>query len=138
MRATTVLTVLVALGVAMAGCGRESSHDVRISIQEIASISAEGALMADDLSKGRTKTTFVRVHGDDLSAQVEHESEKLNDDPVAPQLESRIQRAVALGGQIGGAIDEMRVSPNDRPQAHDNEVKLRRWAVEVRKLADSI
>ena len=40
--------------------------------------------MADDLARGRTKTTFIRVHGGELSAQAQHEAEKLNDDPVAP------------------------------------------------------
>jgi hypothetical protein len=138
MRAKIVLGVVVALAAPLGGCGQETRHDVRISIEQIASIAAEGAIMADDLSRGRTKTTFVRVHGSDLSSQAEHEAEKLNDAPVAPELEGRIQQAIKLSGDIGGVIDDMRVSPNDRHQAHDNVVKLRKWADEVRKLADSL
>jgi hypothetical protein len=140
MRASNAcaLGLIAALVVALTGCGRETRHDVRISVEEIASISAEGALMADDLSKGRTKTTFVRVHGEDLSSQAEHESEKLNDAPIDPDLDARRQRAIQLASDIGGAIDNMRVSPQDRTQARENELKLQRWADEARKIADSI
>ena len=107
-------------------------------VKQLASISAEGALMADDLARGRTKTTFVRVHGAELSAQAEHEAEKLNDDPVAPELEAPIHQAIELSSDISGAIDEMRVSPQDRPQARENEQKLRSWADEALKLAESL
>jgi hypothetical protein len=139
MRAATAFALLVILVVVpLTGCGRETRHDVRISIQQIASISSEGALIADDVAAGRTKTTFVRVHGNDLSSQAEHEAEKLNDDPVAPDLKPRIQNAIKLASDIGGAIDDMRVSPGDRQQAHQAGQNLRRWAAEAQKLAQSI
>jgi hypothetical protein len=139
MRAATAFALLVILVVVpLTGCGRETRHDVRISIQQIASISSEGALIADDVAAGRTKTTFVRVHGNDLSSQAEHEAEKLNDDPVAPDLKPRIQSAIKLASDIGGAIDDMRVSPGDRQQAQQAAQNLRRWAAEAQKLAQSI
>jgi hypothetical protein len=133
-----VVGLLAALGAPLAGCGRETQHDVRISMEQIASISAEGALMADDLARGRTKTTFVRVHGNDLSSQAEHEAEKLNDDPVAPELKGRIQQAIKLAGDAGGRIDDLRTSPNDRQQALQAERDLRRFADEAQKLAQSL
>jgi hypothetical protein len=129
---------LVAVASLMSGCGRESRHDVRVSVEQISSISAEGALMADDLSKGRTKTTFVRVHGQDLSDQAQHEAEKLNDAPVDPDLVGRVDKAVQLAGDVGGAIDDMRTQPKDRAQARESEQKLQQWAEQARKLADSI
>ncbi len=94
--------------------------------------------MADDLARGRTKTTFVRVHGAELSAQAEHEAEKLNDDPVAPELKAPIHQAIELSADISGAIDDMRVSPQDREQARESEQKLRQWAEEAGKLAESL
>jgi hypothetical protein len=138
MRAATALALLATLAVPLSGCGREARDDIRQSVQQIASISSEGALIADDVAAGRTKTTFVRVHGDDLSSQAEHEAEKLNDDPVAPDLKARIQHAIKLASNIGGAIDDMRVSPGDRQQAHQDGQNLRRWAAEAQKLAQSI
>jgi hypothetical protein len=138
MRAVISLALLAASALAITACGNESRHDVRISVQQIASIGSEGALMAHDVAHGRTKTTFVRVHGDDLSMQAEHEAEKLNDDPVASDIKSRIPKALKLASDIGGAIDDMRVSPGDRQQAAQAEQNLLRWAAEARKLAQSI
>ncbi|MCW3049146.1 MAG: hypothetical protein JWO74_3430 [Solirubrobacterales bacterium] len=122
----------------LSGCGREARHQVRLSVEELASISAEGALVADDLARGRTKTTFVRVHGSELRAQAEHEAEKLNDDPVAPGLHGRIQAAIKLASDIGGAIDDLRTSPQNRAQARVAQRKLHRWADQARKLAESV
>jgi hypothetical protein len=138
MSRQTAVLVLLALATSLAGCGRASSNGVQAGIKQLASISAEGALMAEDLRRGRTKTTFVRVHGAELSAQAEHEAEKLNDDPVAPKLEQPIHAAIELSANISGAIDELRVSPQDRKQARDNERKLRHWAHAARKLAESL
>src|SRR6478735_7518678 len=103
-----VVALLPALAVAASfgACGRAGTHGVRAGIEELASISAEGALMADDLARSRSKVTFIRVHGAELSAQAQHEAEKLNDDPVAPSLKRPIEIAVALASDIGGAIDE--------------------------------
>jgi hypothetical protein len=133
------VALLLALTTTFAtGCGRETNHDVRVSIEQIASIASEGSLMADDLARGRTKTTYVRVHGEELSSQAEHEAEKLNDAPVDPALHDRIDKAIGLSSEIGGAIDDMRVSPQDRQAAQQAAQDLRKWADEANKIADSI
>jgi hypothetical protein len=134
----TAAPVVVCLALALTGCGRASSAGVQAGIEELASISAEGALMADDVARRRTKTTFVRVHGAELSAQAEHEAEKLNDDPVAPKLKQPIHTAIELSADISGAIDDLRVSPQNREQALESKRKLRRWADEARKLAEGL
>jgi hypothetical protein len=130
--------ILIVPATAVTACGRASSSGVQAGIKQLASISAEGALMADDLARGRTKTTFVRVHGAELSAQAEHEAEKLNDDPVAPKLKQPIHTAIELSADISGAIDDLRVSPQDREQARESEQKLLHWATEAGKLAESL
>jgi hypothetical protein len=133
---TFLLCVFVATS--LASCGRAGRHGVHAGIEQLASISAEGALMAGDLARGHTKTTFVRLHGAELSAQAEHEAEKLNDDPVSSDLKARIEAAIKLAGDIGGAIDELRVSPQDRGAARQNEVKLHHWAHEADQLAETL
>jgi hypothetical protein len=138
MRRGLAIALCVALAAVAAGCGRETRHDVRLSVEQIASIASEGALMGDDLARGRTKTTFVRVHGEELSSQAEHESEKLNDAPVAPDLHAPIDKAIELSSDIGGAIDDMRVSPGDREQVRSAARDLRRWADEARRLAETM
>jgi hypothetical protein len=122
----------------LAGCGIDRRQEVRVGVEQLTSIAAEGALMADDLVRGRTKDTFVRVHGDELSAQAEHEAEKLNDDPIPQDLRSRARAAITLAGEIGSAIDELRVSPHDFNQDRREAEELRRWSAQADKIADSI
>jgi hypothetical protein len=138
VRRVALVLLLVPVIVLLNACGQAHKPGVRAGIEEIASISAESALMADDLARGRTKTTFVRVHGAELSAQAQHEAEKLNDDPVAPSLKGPIETAITLASDIGGAIDEMRVSPQDRQQAREDQAKLHRWALKAKMLAETL
>jgi hypothetical protein len=137
-RIATSIALIGALTAALVACGREERHQVQLGVEQISSIAAEGALMADDLARDRTKTTFVRVHGEELSSQAQHEAEKLNDDPVDPDLHGRVKRAIKLASDIGSAIDELRTSPQDRSRAGQDAIKLRHLADEARKLADSI
>jgi hypothetical protein len=138
VRRVSIVPLLVPVVLSLGACGRAHKPGVRAGIEQIASISAESALMADDLARGRSKTTFIRVHGAELSAQAEHEAEKLNDAPVAPSLKSPIETAITLASDVGGAIDEMRVSPQDRQQAREDRAKLHRWALEARMLAETL
>jgi hypothetical protein len=138
MRRRTAAPVVICLAMALTACGRAGSTGVRGGIEQLASISAEGSLMADDVARRRSKVTFVRVHGAELSAQAEHEAEKLNDDPVAPKLKQPIHTAIELSADISGAIDDLRVSPQDHEQARESERKLRHWADEARKLAEEL
>jgi hypothetical protein len=138
VRRTAALAAALGFVFPLAGCGRETNHDVRVSIEQIASIGSEGSLMADDLARGRTKTTYVRVHGEELSSQAEHEAQKLNDAPVDPALHARIDKAIGLSSEISGAIDDMRVSPQDRQVARQAQQDLKKWADEAQKIAGSI
>jgi hypothetical protein len=122
----------------LAGCGLDRRQQVRVGVEQLTSIAAEGALMADDLVRQRTTTTFVRVHGDELSAQALHEAEKLNDDSIPKDLKVRAQAAINLASNIGGAIDELRTAPQDRGQDRRDGAKLRRWSAEAYRIANSI
>jgi hypothetical protein len=130
--------LLVGLAGCLAGCGLDRRQQVRVGVEQLTSIAAEGALMADDLVRQRTTTTFVRVHGDELSAQAQHEAEKLNDDSIPKDLTARAQAAIKLASEIGGAIDELRTSPQDRGQDRQDRAKLRHWSAEAYRLGNSI
>ena len=94
--------------------------------------------MADDLVRQRTTTTFIRVHGGELSEQALHEAEKLNDDSIPRDLKRRALAAITLASEIGGAIDELRTSPQDLGQARRDGAKLRHWSAEAYRIANSI
>src|ERR671938_1912349 len=106
MRRVAAALSIAVLCVPLAGCGRESRHDVSAAIEQLGSIASEGALMGDDLARNRTKTTYFRVHGEELSAQAQHEAEKLSDAPVDPALHDRVEKAIGLSAEISGAIDD--------------------------------
>jgi hypothetical protein len=137
-RVIVSVCLLVGLVMLLAGCGLDRRQQVRVGVEQLTSIAAEGALMADDLVRQRTTTTFVRVHGDELSAQAQHEAEKLNDDSIPRDLKLRAQAAIKLASNIGGAIDELRTSPQDRGQDRRDRAKLRQWSAEAYGLANSI
>ena len=63
------IALLVPVALAIGGCGQAGKPGVQAGIEQIASISDEGALIAEGVARARTKTTFVRSHGDELSAQ---------------------------------------------------------------------
>jgi hypothetical protein len=138
MRRVAAAGLIVALAAPLAGCGRETRHDVRAAVEQLGSIAGEAALMGDDLARNRTKTTYLRAHGEELSSQAEHEAEKLSDAPVDPDLHKPIDRAIELSSDIGGAIDDMRVSPNDHALARKSADDLRRWADEAERLAEAM
>src|SRR3954464_2253561 len=96
------LTLSLALTGALfaGGCGNAGNHGVGQGIKEIASIAAEGALMAEDVARDRSKTTFVRVHGSELSSQAVHEAEKLNDERVQNGMRGPVEEAIKLAQDI--------------------------------------
>jgi hypothetical protein len=50
----------------------------------------------------------------------------------------RAQAAIKLASEIGGAIDELRTSPQDRAQDRRDGAKLRHWSAEAYRIANSI
>lgn len=138
-RPAAVLAVL-GLAVLISGCGRlgrYSDVDFQASVKALQSIAAEGSLLAGDAGRGRTRTTFVRAHGQELSDQTEHEAEKMSDARLAPGLKGRVTKAVALASKIGSAIDGVRVDPHQRGAAAAAARDLRRYARQVQELGGS-
>jgi hypothetical protein len=133
-----VLLLVAALAASVSGCTSETPHEVRLTIEQLGSIAGEGSLMADDVARARTKVTFVRVHGEELSAQAQHEAEKLRDASLADELKGRAKDAIALSSDIGSAIDDVRTEPQDREQARAAARKLRHAAEQASKLAETL
>jgi hypothetical protein len=133
-RAVPLAASLAALVVGTAGCGDYTKVDFRGSTKALASIAAEGTLIAQDEARNRTLTSFVRAHGQDLSDQAQHEAEKMSDAPLAPGLSAKVDRAVALASSIGSSLDAIRVAPDDRAVAAQSARDLRRYARELQRL----
>jgi orotidine-5'-phosphate decarboxylase len=90
--------------------------------------------MADDVARDRTKVTFVRVHGAELSDAAGHEAEKLNDAQRPAGLDPAVKEAIQIAEAESDAIDKLRVAPGDRAQARDQRAELRHQAVRANQL----
>jgi hypothetical protein len=125
--------------VGLSGCsyGQYSDVDLQASVKALQSIAAEGSLMANDAARGRSITTFMRTHGQDLSDQTEHEAEKMSDARLAPGLEHQVAQAISLASKIGSSIDDLRVNPRQRKTALKAAKDLQSYARQVQRLGGS-
>ncbi|MEA2134794.1 MAG: hypothetical protein QOC68_2703 [Solirubrobacteraceae bacterium] len=139
MRCAPVVLMLAASALALSGCryGQYSDVDLQASVKALQSIAAEGSLMANDAARGRSMTTFMRTHGQDLSDQAEHEAEKMSDAPLAPGIEKRVAKAISLASDIGSSIDDLRVNPRQRKAAVTAAKDLQSYARQVQQLGGS-
>jgi hypothetical protein len=87
------------------------------SVDTLSSSAAEGALIARDLGRNRTKNTFVRVRMRELGETVDHEAEKLSDATPQEAISGKKTEAVKLAEDISDALGEVQVSVDNRDLA---------------------
>ena len=109
------------------------------SIGTLESTAAEGALLADDVARDRTKATFARVHARELGETVEHEAEKLND-AEADQADVAAAKtdAVDLADRIGSALGRIQTAPDSETDGRTAAEALSRLSEDAKKLADGL
>ena len=136
MRATT-LTLLVAA--VLAGCGGPiRSEELGRSVQALESSAAEGALLAQDVARDRTKSTFARAHSRDVSETVDHEAEKLEDASANGGLVVAKARAVSLAGAISQALGDLQTAPDSEDAGRRAGATLTRLAGRAGRLAEGL
>lgn len=140
MRGRALLTAALALALACAlsGCGELKVDELTRGVKTLRSIAAEGALMADDVARDRTKATFVRVHGAELSDAASQEAEKLNDSRRPAKLDHAVRRAIQIAEAESDAIDQLRTAPGNRTRAEGARAELRHQAVRANNLVGDL
>ena len=130
---------LLALALPASGCGGDIRADeLSRSIDTLISSAAEGSLLAKGVAEDRTKTTFTRVRATELSEDVDHEAEKLNDATADPDLADEKRAAVALAGQISSALGDLQVAPTDEATAIGVEHSLSKLKSRAESLSESL
>jgi hypothetical protein len=139
-RRLVALLVLGVMTAAPAGCGGPITPDeLSRSIQTLESSAAEGALLADDVARDRSKATFVRVHARDLSDVVVHEAEKLNDAQAdRGDVAAAKTRAIDLADRIDTALGQIQVAPGSESDGRKSADALTRLSEAAKKLADGL
>ena len=94
------------------------------SVDTLSSSAAEGGLIARDVARDRTKTTFARVRARELGGVVDHEAEKLSDATPQQGIGDEKLAAVQLAEAISQALGKIQISPADRVIARQAERRL--------------
>jgi hypothetical protein len=110
------------------------------SIGTLESTAAEGALLADQVARDRSKKTFVRVHARELGETVEHEAEKLNDAEAEPQggVAPAKTQAIDLADQISAALGRIQTAPDDPAEGGTAQKELSALSEKAGKLAEGL
>ena len=130
------LALLVAL--VLAGCDPLDANELKHELGTIHSTAAEGALLARLAAEGRTKPSFIRVHGRDLSDTADSRAQKLQDGSKPAGLKPQIDKAIDLASSISSDISDMTLKPHDRALAAKTEQKLLKEAADAQKMEDSL
>jgi len=84
----------VTVAFAAGGCGQGTldSKAVRTQAEMVASISSEGAILGDQLARGRIKESFVQVEAADLAERAAKSEQELDPALSTPELKHTVER----------------------------------------------
>jgi len=112
----------VALGTVACGQGRALSPAAfSQAAKSVQSLAAEGALVAQDASAGRSTAAYVRVHGAALSEAASKSAAALRAEKSAPALAQRARTLRALATRIAADLKRLEhaSSAEQRRLAHE-------------------
>lgn len=141
MRRRAFAGMVLAGALWLAGCGGPMTADeLSRSIQTLESTAAEGALLADEVARDRTKATFARAHARELGETADHEAEKLTDADAeaAGGVAPAKARAVELADQISAALGRIQIAPGSEAEGRSAEQALNRLSKRAGQLADGL
>jgi len=123
---------LIALGLLLlAGCGGGSSasqKDIQKQFEAIQSLAAEGALVADAASDGRTTDVFVRVHTGYLGEAARKVEAQLSSARASGAVERDRVRAARLASSVADQLARLGDDPGDHEAVHRIQRRLERDA----------
>ena len=107
---------LALLVFALAGCngGTVDRHALKRDAENVASLASEGGLLADDVSRGRSTTYFVRVHAKELSRKASNLEDALAERPTTPGITSDVRKLSKLAGKVSRELERLHLHPTDR------------------------
>ncbi len=113
-RSTRVALALLVF--ALAGCngGTVDKHALKRDAEKVASLATEGELLANDVSKGRSTTYFVRVHAKELSGAASGFQVSLAKRQTSPGITSDVRKLSKLAGKLSRELEQLHLHPTDR------------------------
>jgi hypothetical protein len=122
------LLALIVLTLCFAACngGTVDKHALTNDSATIASIACEGALLAHDVSSGRTTANFTREQAEELQIQASNLADALGSRPTSASIESRVRAAGARAARISQTIARLQGDPANKGLAAFVEQRLAR------------
>ena len=117
----------------LAGCGGQGAPDMKALQQEattLQSTAAEGSLLASDAARGRSTSTFVRVHANELAVAARSSAAVF-----AKGRGTEAHQLAGLADRVGRDLDRVSHSPSDRAIQRRLASVLARAAARASRLA---
>jgi hypothetical protein len=128
---------ILAAALLCAGCGGElSASALSKQADSVRSLAAEGALLAEDASAGKTTGTFTRVHSSDLDKAASKAAASLKTAKTKPALESELHRLANLAQRISHDLDRLGNASKGEQRSLANE--LQRAADQSNQIAEGL
>jgi hypothetical protein len=130
--------LILAAGLLCAGCGGGELSASALSKQadSLRSLAAEGSLLADDSSDGKTTRTFSRVHSSDLHKTASKAAATLATAKTKPALERELRELGSLAQRISDELD--RLGTASKSEQHSLANQLKRAADQSNAIAEGL
>lgn len=132
------LSVVLALALLAAGCGGGgtlTAESFEKEAESLQSFAAEGALLAADVTRGKSTAPFARVHAGELAAQAEKLGRKLAEAEAAPGVREQVARASRLAERVAAALQQLESEPGDSAGARAVQRELEEAAGAAEQMA---
>ena len=130
--------LILAAALLCSGCGDGKLGASALSKQadSVRSLAAEGALLANDASAGKTTRTFARVHSSDLDKAAAKAATSLETAKTKPALESELHRLATLARRVSDDLDRLGSASKDEQRTLASD--LQRAAEQSNQIAEGL
>ena len=115
----------IVLAVLAAGCGGRGELGAKALSQHSKSLesgAAEGALLAEDASSGRTTDIYLHEHAADLIGAISRETASLTKAEADPGLEPKLRALRGLAVRVSAELRQLPGASRDRQRALGREL----------------
>lgn len=133
-RAALAFGLLVLL---LSGCngGTVDKHALKRDSEKIGSLASEGALLANDVSKGASTKYFVRVHAKEMSQAASDMQNAMAIRPTSPGITGKVRQLSKLAGKVSAELERLHLHPTDRSVAASLKEPFKADADAAKKLS---
>ena len=103
--------------IALAGCngGTVDRHALTNDASTLDSIACEGALLAEDVARGRTTVYFAREQAEELRIQSSNFADALSHRTTVPAIELKVRQKAREAARLAATLQRLHDHPDIRP-----------------------